>query len=148
MPSPTSSDVRFKQEKMGKKFHFSLLALVATGIAAAPLRAQLVREDKPSQAPQGKGIAQKPEAAAEQAPPGKRRISQEIQLIGEQFWSDTGIAVQPGEHIVVAASGKMRYADAKEDTGPEAIPRGIKDLLRILPFNGARPRAPLGTVAD
>src|SRR6266851_7853963 len=148
MPSPTSSDVRFKQERMGKKFRFSLLALVATGIAAAPLRAQLVREDKPSQAPQGKGIAQKPEAAAEQAPPGKRRISQEIQLIGEQLWSDTGIDVQPGEHIVVTASGKMRYADAKEDNGPEGIPRGFKDLLRILPFNGAGRGALMGRVGD
>ncbi len=133
---------------MGKKFRFSLLALVATGIAAAPLRAQLVREDKPSQAPQGKGIAQKPEAAAEQAPPGKRRISQEIQLIGEQLWSDTGIDVQPGEHIVVTASGKMRYADAKEDNGPEGIPRGFKDLLRILPFNGAGRGALMGRVGD
>jgi hypothetical protein len=148
MPSPTSSDVRFKQEKMGKKFRFSLLALVATGIAAAPLRAQLVREDKPSQALQDKGIAQKPEAAAEQAHPGKRRISQEIQLIGEQLWSDTGIDVQPSEHIVVTASGKMRYADAKQDNGPEGIPRGFKDLLRILPFNGAGRGALMGRVGD
>ena len=137
-----------KRKKMGKRIRFSLFALVATSVAAAPLRAQLVREDKPSQAPQGKGIAQKPEAAAEQAPPGKRRISQEIQLIGEQLWSDTGIDVQPGEHIVVTASGKMRYADAKEDNGPEGIPRGFKDLLRILPLNGAGRGALMGRVGD
>src|SRR6266851_4808295 len=148
MPSPTNSDVRFKRKKMGKRFRFSLLALVATSVAAAPLRAQLVREDQPSQAPQGKEIAQKQEAAAEQPPAGKRRISQEIQLTGEQLWSDTGIDVQPGEHIVVAASGKMRYADAKEDNGPEGIPRGFKDLLRILPFNGAGRGALMGRVGD
>ena len=133
---------------MGKRFRFSLLALVATSVAVAPLRAQLVREDQPSQAPQGKEIAQKQEAAAEQPPAGKRRISQEIQLTGEQLWSDTGIDVQPGEHIVVAASGKMRYADAKEDNGPEGIPRGFKDLLRILPFNGAGRGALMGRVGD
>src|SRR5713226_1650362 len=148
MPSPTNSDVRFKRKKMGKRFRFSLLALVATSVAVAPLRAQLVREDQHSQPLQGKGIAQEPEAAAEQASPGKRRISQEIQLTGEQLWSDTGIDVQPGEHIVVTASGKMRYADAKEDNGPEGIPRGFKDLLRILPFNGAGRGALMGRVGD
>src|SRR5712692_2444765 len=148
MPSPTSSDVWFKRKKMRERIRFSLFALVATSVAAAPLRAQLVREDKPSQAPQGKGIAQEPEAAAEQASPGKRRISQEIQLTGEQLWSDTGIDVQPGEHMAVTASGKMRYADAKEDNGPEGIPRGFKDLLRILPFNGAGRGALMGRVGD
>jgi hypothetical protein len=79
---------------------------------------------------------------------GKRRISQEIQLTGGQLWSDTGIRVLPGEHIVVTASGTMRYADAKEDNNPDGIPRGFKDLLRILPFNGAGRGALIGRVGD
>ncbi len=121
-----------------------MIALAATSVAPAPLRAQLVREDQASQAPQGKEIA----AAVSQVPAGKRRLSQEIQLTGEQLWSGTGIDVQPGEHIVVTASGKMRYADATEDNGPEGIPRGFKDLLRILPFNGAGRGALIGRVGD
>jgi hypothetical protein len=109
----------------------SLLVLALTAFAATPLRAQLVREDNP------------PRASS-----GKRRISQEIQVTGEQSWSDTGIRLLPGEHIVVTARGTMRYADAKEDNGPDGIPRGFKDLLRILPFNGAGRGALIGRVGD
>src|SRR5712691_677174 len=144
MPSPISLDVQFKLEQMSRRIRFCLIALAATSVAPAPLRAQLVREDQASQAPQGKEIA----AAVSQVPAGKRRLSQEIQLTGEQLWSGTGIDVQPGEHIVVTASGKMRYADATEDNGPEGIPRGFKDLLRILPFNGAGRGALIGRVGD
>jgi LssY C-terminus len=104
-------------------------------LVAAPhgLNAQLVRQDTPSTA----------------GPPlGKQRASQEVQITGDQLWSDTGIDVQPGEHIVVTATGKLRYADAKEDNGPDGIPRGFKDLLRILPFNGAGRGALIGRVGD
>jgi len=79
---------------------------------------------------------------------GKVRISQELQLTGDQLWSDTGFDLKPGEHVVVKASGKLRYADAKEGNGPEGIPRGFKDLLRILPFNGAGRGALIGRVGD
>jgi LssY C-terminus len=56
--------------------------------------------------------------------------------------------VQPGEHIVVTANGQLRYTDAKEDNGPDGITRGFKDLLRILPFNGAGRGALIGRVGD
>jgi LssY C-terminus len=79
---------------------------------------------------------------------GKARISQEVQITGDQLWSDTGIDLQPGEHIVVHATGKLRYADAKEDNGPDGIARGFKDLLRILPFNGGGRGALIGRVGD
>jgi hypothetical protein len=120
------------------------MALTVMAVATSPLRAQLVRENP--QGPQGKDV--KRQASAEQTPQGQRRISQEIQLAGEQLWSDTGIDVLPGEHIVVTASGKLSYADAKEDNGPDGIPRGFKDLLRILPFNGAGRGALIGRLGD
>ena len=115
----------------------SVLLFACSG---APLRAQLVRQDTLPQ-------AQSPEAS-KQPPSGKRRISQEVQITGDQFWTDTGIDVQPGEHIVVTATGKFRYADAKEDNGPDGITRGFKDLLRILPFNGAGRGALIGRVGE
>jgi hypothetical protein len=120
------------------------MALTVMAVATSPLRAQLVRENP--QGPQGKDV--KRQASAEQTPQGQRRISQEIQLAGEQLWSDTGIDVLPGEHIVVTARGKLSYADAKEDNGPDGIPRGFKDLLRILPFNGAGRGALIGRLGD
>jgi hypothetical protein len=75
-------------------------------------------------------------------------VSQEIQLTGDVPWSDTGIDVRPGEHIVVTAAGKLRYADSKEDNGPEGITRGFKDLLRILPLNSAGRGALIGRIGD
>src|SRR5260221_12204847 len=86
-----------------------------------PIRAQLVRQDSPppSQSP----------ATPKQTPSGKRRTSQEVQITGDQSWSDTGIDVQPGEHAGVTATAKRRDTDAKEDNGPDGIPRGFNDLL-------------------
>ena len=81
-------------------------------------------------------------------PAGKRRASQELQITGDQLWVDTGIAVQPGEHIVTSATGTLRYPDAKEDNGPDGMLRGFKDLLRILPLNAAGRGAVIGRVGD
>jgi hypothetical protein len=120
-----------------------LLLLVAAGAIAClpgPLSAQLVRQD-------GSPAANSAEAPT-QTPAGKRRISQEVQIAGADSWTDTGIDVQPGEHIVVHATGTLRYADAKEDNSPDGITRGFKDLLRILPFNGAGRGALIGRIGD
>jgi hypothetical protein len=115
-----------------------LLLLGCAVLAACPARltAQLIRQDNPGAAT----------GNSETNPSGKRRISQEIQITGEQSWTGAGIDVRPGEHIVVTAKGTLRYADAKEDNGPDGITRGFKDLLRILPFNGAGRGALIGRV--
>jgi hypothetical protein len=117
--------------------------------AALPnlLQAQLVRVDTapPQQA------STKPDsenAASAQIPPGKKRLSQEVQLTGEESWIDTSIDVQAGEHVLITATGKLRYADAKDDNGPEGLPRGFKDLLRVLPFNEAGRGALIGRIGD
>jgi len=112
------------------------------------LCAQLVRENTtpPQQQVPPKQGSQNPASA--QAPSGKKRLSQEAQLTGEESWIDTGIDIQAGEHALVTATGKLRYADAKEDNGPDGLPRGFKDLLRILPFNGAGRGALIGRIGD
>jgi len=103
--------------------------------ASGSVRGQFVQQDSSQSSP-------KP------GPAGKRRLSQEIQLTGDQLWVDTGLFVRPGEHIVISSSGALRYPDAKEDNGPEGITRGFKDLLRILPFNAAGRGALIGRVGD
>jgi LssY C-terminus len=111
------------------------------------LRAQLVRESAaPPQQVSAKPGSQNPASA--QTPQGKRRLSQELQLTGEESWIDTGIDVQAGEHVLITATGKLRYVDAKEDNGPDGIPRGFKDLLRVLPFNEAGRGALIGRIGD
>lgn len=102
--------------------------------------AQLVRESTPPKTEQ--------QDAAAQTPAGKKRISQEVQLTGEESWIDTGIDVQAGEHVVITATGTLRYADAKNDNGPEGLARGFRDLLRVLPFNEAGRGALIGRIGD
>ena len=119
-----------------------VLGSACATLAACPSRiaAQLVRQDTPTPATK--------DSTPRQSPIGKRRVSQELQITGEQSWTDTGIEVQPGEHIIITAKGTLRYPDAKEDNGPDGIARGFKDLLRILPFNGAGRGALIGRVGD
>jgi hypothetical protein len=111
------------------------------------LRGQLVRETPvtPQQVPPKQDAEN---TSSTQAPTGKRRLSQEIQLTGGESWIDTGIDIQAGEHALLTAAGKLRYADAKEDNGPDGLPRSFKDLLRILPFNEAGRGALIGRIGD
>lgn len=122
-------------------------SLVAVALPDS-LCAQLVRETPapPQQQVPAKQDSQTP--APPQAPAGKRRLSQEVQLTGEESWIDTGIDVQAGEHAVISATGRLRYADSKEDNGPDGLPRGFRDLIRILPFNEAGRGALIGRIGD
>ncbi len=87
-------------------------------------------------------------SASHALPSGKLRVSQEVQLTGDSSWVDTGIDVQAGEHVSATATGALRYADQQSDATPAGIARGFKDLLRILPFNGAGRGAVIGRVGD
>jgi hypothetical protein len=88
------------------------------------------------------------EPPAPSAPSRAPRVSQEVQLSGDSSWFDTGIDVQAGEHVVVTATGTMRYAGQQTDTSPAGIPRGFKDLLRDLPDNEAGRGALIGRIGD
>src|SRR5256885_985610 len=125
----------------------SVWAALCISTCPAILHAQLVRDDlSPSkQAPAATPTTPSPGV---QTSPGKSRLSQELQITGDQLWSDSGIDVKPGEHVVITASGTLRYSDAQEDNGPEGQARSFKDLLRILPFpNGGR-GALIGRIGD
>jgi hypothetical protein len=119
---------------------FLAACLVAAGISPTRLRAQLVRQDSASQPQQA--------TPTSQPPTGKRRVSQEVQITGDQTWVDTGINVLPGEHVVANVTGKMHYADNQTDAGPEGLARNFKDLIRILPYNAAGRGAVIGRVGD
>jgi hypothetical protein len=109
------------------------------------MHAQLVREGSPAKAQQA---ATESNSSKAQPPAGKKRISQEVQITGEQSCVDTGIDVQPGEHLLITATGKLHYDDAKEDNGPDGLARGFRDLLRVLPLNDAGRGALIGRIGD
>jgi len=130
-----------------KKISLHLTLAIATVAFPSRLAAQLVR-DNPTPPPQSSAKQEAQNSLALPVPPGKKRVSQEIQLTGEETWLDSGIDVQAGEHVLLTATGKLRYADAIEDNGPDGLGRGFKDLLRVLPFNEAGRGALIGRIGD
>jgi hypothetical protein len=82
------------------------------------------------------------------AVPAKPVSTKELTLAGSKVWTDTGIALEPGQKFSVSAEGKLRYSDAKEDNGPEGLTRGFKDLIRILPLNEAGRGALIARIGD
>src|SRR5216684_698488 len=131
-----------------KRLPFILGCSLVAATFPHAVHAQLVRENAapPQQQVSAKQDSQHPASA--QTPQGKKRLSQEVQLTGEEFWIDTSIDIQAGEHVLITATGKLRYADAKDDNGPDGLPRGFKDLLRVLPFNEAGRGALIGRIGD
>ena len=82
------------------------------------------------------------------APPAKEIATKTFNLKGDSLWTDTGVTLQPGQRFTVTAEGSLRYADAKEDNGPDGLTRNFKDLIRILPFNDAGRGALIGRIGD
>jgi hypothetical protein len=86
-----------------------------------------------------------------ESPPGsygQALATKEFTLKGADGWIDTELVLKPGQHIAVTASGRLQYADAQITNGPDGLNRGFKDLLRILPFNGAGRGALIARVGD
>jgi hypothetical protein len=112
-------------------------------------RSQSASDTQPPQqidvSPASSATSSPTEAAPSKA---KKRLSKDFTLKGDSTWTDTGIDLQPGEKIVVTASGTMRYADAKSDNGPDGLSRGFKDLLRILPFNDSGRGSLIARIGD
>jgi hypothetical protein len=82
------------------------------------------------------------------APPAKEITTKTFTLKGDSVWTDTGITLEPGQRFSVTADGTLRYADAKQDNGPDGLSRNFKDLIRILPFNDAGRGALIGRIGD
>src|SRR5215475_9657289 len=103
--------------KPARRFAQFLFVTVLTLLfQAAPLRAQLVGNPGPPPVSQLDGSKQEPSTTAHSE---KKRLSKDFTLKGDSHWTDTNIDLQPGEHVVVTAAGKLRYADAKEENGPQ-----------------------------
>jgi hypothetical protein len=130
-----------------KRISLTAAAFVFTAsLFPSRLSSQLVRQDAapPAQQSVNKEVSQD----SPSPPTGKLRVSQEVQLTGDDIWIDTGINIQAGERVVIAATGKLRFADQKIDNGPEGLARAFKDLIRILPYNEAGRGALIGRIGD
>ncbi|HTQ63117.1 MAG TPA: LssY C-terminal domain-containing protein [Candidatus Solibacter sp.] len=117
-------------------------------LSLSPLSAQLVWQGAAPDAQQSPAASSSADPPASSTPTGTFRASQEIQLTGDSLWADTGIDVQAGERVSIIATGTMRYSGQLTDIAPVGAPRGFKDLLRDLPFNGAGRGALIGRIGD
>jgi hypothetical protein len=114
--------------------------------AANVANAQLLRNDSAPQA--GAAPAGQSATPTASVPTGKRRVAQDVTVSGDQTWVETGITIQPGEHIIATVTGKMHYADTQADADATGLARNFKDLIRLLPYNAAGRGAVIGRVGD
>jgi hypothetical protein len=113
---------------------------------ANPALGQSPSEPSPPQTGQPAAITEtKPAAAADAS---RAMQTKSFTLEGATIWVETGISLEPGQRFAVTSEGSLRYADAKADNGPDGLTRGFKDLIRILPYNGAGRGAVIGRIGD
>jgi hypothetical protein len=114
--------------------------------SANTVLAQSPGDQSSPQTPQPAAIPEaKPAATADAI---KVAQTKSFTLEGAKVWVDTGISLEPGQKISVTSEGSLRYTDAKADNGPDGLTRGFKDLIRILPYNGAGRGAVIGRIGD
>src|SRR5262245_36697005 len=114
---------------MPARIHATFLAAAATLAAVggtAPVRAQ--SSSRP---------------AAEQA-----KVARDFQIDGKEVWFSTGLELKPGERVVFTATGTSRCPGQDAESGPAGIPRGFRDLPRILPVAQAGRGAVIGRIGD
>jgi LssY-like putative type I secretion system component LssY len=70
-----------------------------------------------------------------------------VTVAASQVWTDTKIDLRAGEKIRITATGTIQYPGAAA-SGPEGLPRGWKDLLRVPPVKDAGRGALIGRVGD
>ena len=70
----------------------------------------------------------------------------DLDIAGDKAWTDTGVDVEPGDSINIAASGTITYAG--KETGPTGLARGWADLVKVFPLNDAKRGALIGRVGD
>ena len=73
--------------------------------------------------------------------------SHELDVTGNQLWTDTGVDVAPGQSLSVTATGSLQFADGGS-AAPQGATRGWKDLLRSLPVNSAGRGALIGRIGS
>jgi hypothetical protein len=78
--------------------------------------------------------------------PATPRVSRDFQVGAGTVWTSTDLELQPGDRLVFTANGEARCPGVESAFGPAGIPRGFRDLLRILPMAQAGRGALIGRV--
>ena len=89
-----------------------------------------------------------PEPGVAQAPaPAQPRLTRDLTVDAQAVWTTTDLALKPGDRVVFRATGTARCGD-QQTFGPAGLPRGFRDLLRVLPLAQAGRGALIGRIGD
>ena len=72
--------------------------------------------------------------------------TKQMDLQPSDGWVDSGVEFKAGDTIKVTATGQLQYSNAKQANGPEGLPRGFSDLVRVFQLNDAGRGALIGRV--
>src|ERR1700729_3464267 len=78
---------------------------------------------------------------------GWAEATRQVDILPNQVWTDTGIDVRPGDSVLITAGGSMNLPQGKS-CGPDGLPRGYRDLLKIYPANDAGLGVEIGRVGS
>jgi hypothetical protein len=88
-----------------------------------------------------------PTAAQSQAPAHAPQTKKELDVPGNQPWTDTGVDLHPGQTVTITATGNLQYMDGNTP-GPQGTARSWKDLVRAMPVNTAGRGALIGRLGS
>jgi len=74
--------------------------------------------------------------------------TRQLDLPSTSGWVDTGVDLNAGDTVKITATGQLQYSNAKQPNGPEGLPRGFADLVRVLQLNDSGRGALIGRVGS
>ena len=86
------------------------------------------------------------QSLAQDSPAALPTLTKELDISGDQQWTDTGIDVKLGESIHVESAGKMKYQT--QYATPQGMKRSWADLTRSLPVNAAGAGSLIGRIGE
>jgi hypothetical protein len=74
--------------------------------------------------------------------------TKQLDLQPTDGWVDTGIDLAAGDSVKITATGQLQYSNARQANGPEGLPRGYSDLIRVMQLNSAGRGALIGRIGS
>jgi dienelactone hydrolase len=74
--------------------------------------------------------------------------NREVDIQPSDGWVDTGIDLAAGDSVRINATGQLQFSNATQANGPEGLPRGFVDLVRVLQLNSAGRGALIGRIGS
>ena len=74
--------------------------------------------------------------------------NREVDIQPSDGWVDTGIDLAAGDSVRINATGQLQFSNATQANGPEGLPRGFVDLVRVFQLNSAGRGALIGRIGS